>query len=241
MMDWLNANQGFALALLTALYTIATMVLVGASIRSNRLHAKNIRTIITLEKLRNRPVVLLKFVVTSHTFVSVVLVNTGKSTAFDIEVSIDPVPRRTSSISDRPKVSFLHDKTLSLPPEAELRSLVTSVKDLKDQSSELTYEGQVVYKNSEGEEYSEPFRVDLRDQLDGVHIKRKTTHHIAERLEKIQKELKLFVQNQRTPLIRVIREDDYKEQQRQKQEQIRKRLEQIEEQEKKVETTEDNA
>lgn len=230
MIDWLNANQGFALALLTALYVIATIVLVAVSVRSNRLHAENTSTIVELEKLRNRPIVLLKIVITNHTFISVLLNNVGESTAFDVEVDIDPMLKRTEPIAEDEQISFLHNRTLSLPPKAELKSLVAYVKQLKEKHPDLTYEGKVRYKDKEDNHYSEPFRIDVSDQLDGIEIKRKTIHHVAENLEGIEKQLKRFVENRRTPLVRTIEEEVYKEEKRKEAEETRKHLRELKKQ-----------
>jgi hypothetical protein len=58
LMNWLNQNQGFVMAMLTFVYVIATIVIAVLSVKSNRLAQQNVETIVELEKNRLRPYVI---------------------------------------------------------------------------------------------------------------------------------------------------------------------------------------
>ena len=227
MVDWLNANQGATLALLTAVYVVATIYLAWSSRRSNRLHAKNIDMLLELEKRRNRPVVILRFEQLHQHLVSVVLVNIGKSVAFDINVDINPLPRYQDS--EDPAASFLHKETLSLAPGAELRALVGYVSNIKELHPDLTYRGEVSYQSQNGTEHNEPFRIDLNDHLAGTQLIRRTVHDVAKRLEAIEDQLKKLKDGAGPPLIRVQSEEEYKEQRQREAERMKERWEALKE------------
>jgi hypothetical protein len=87
MVDWLNQNQGFAIALLTLVYVVTTVIIAIIMARSNYLASKNIRLSIEFEKSRSRPNVIFDIVIENRT-VHAVLKNIGQSPAKHISVSV---------------------------------------------------------------------------------------------------------------------------------------------------------
>ena len=56
IIDWFNVNQGFSMVLLTAVYVLATILLVRQSRRANRIAQQNLESLWKLERERSRPV-----------------------------------------------------------------------------------------------------------------------------------------------------------------------------------------
>jgi hypothetical protein len=59
LIQWFNANSGFAMALLTAVYVVATLVIVLQSRHTNKLQAEALRQSEEIELARKRPYVAL--------------------------------------------------------------------------------------------------------------------------------------------------------------------------------------
>jgi uncharacterized membrane protein len=55
LINWLNQNQGFVMALLTLIYVLATMVIAWLTLRVTNLSQKNLDMAVQLEKSRTRP------------------------------------------------------------------------------------------------------------------------------------------------------------------------------------------
>lgn len=100
------------------------------------------------------------------------------------------------------------------------------------QQQKLTFSGTVTYRDQEGKVFSEPFKWNLPSSGDLLHISRKTTHDIAETLEKIEKNLNRIASGSKVPLLRVITEDEYREEQREQHERFKAMTEGTQEKEK---------
>lgn len=223
VVTWLNANQGFALSLLTLIYAVATIVIVWVQIRANRLSAKNIETIVALEKERTRPSVLFRLEPRDYGFVFASVRNIGETTAFDIRIGVEPMPKRDNK--EKEEIGFLVDGIASLPPGGELSTLVCRWEHLKQQNEELFFEGKVRYRSRNGDTYEEPFKIDLSAHEDLVQFRKKTVHDVADAMEKLRKDFRKVLRGSERIAVRAISESDYQEKQKRKREKAKEYLE----------------
>ncbi len=89
VIEWLNQNQGFVMALLTLVYVAATIVIALLTLKLANLSQKNLDTAIELEKNRLRPYVLFNIsssIAKRNTYASIK--NLGLTAAYNVKVSI---------------------------------------------------------------------------------------------------------------------------------------------------------
>ena len=209
LVTWLNANQGFAISLRTLIYVLATVVIVIVQIRANRLSAKNIETIVSLEKERTRPSLLFRLEPRDHGFVFVSVRNIGESTAFDVEIEVAPEPKR--DVDGREGIRFLQEGIASLPPGGELSTLVCRFEELKRQCDELFFEGEVKYRRRDGTIYEEPFKIDLSAHEDLLHFEENTVHDVAKLLKKFRRDFRKLLRGSKSISVSVDSEPENQE------------------------------
>lgn len=197
---WSNANEGFSLVLLTALYVVCTILIVLSSFASNRLAQKHLNSLWALERRRVKPTVVLQFY-NDVPFFCLRVINLGGTTAYDIKFEITPMPRRLmkgdkagkvkvfGSLPVEEGISFLTRGIASLAPNSSLRSLIGVLDVIREVNPTLRYEGVVSYQDGEGTVYKDTLAADLNDYADVSHMGRKTIHNVAERLEGIERQL----------------------------------------------------
>src|SRR5688572_23772795 len=91
LVNWLNQNQGFVMALLTFVYVIATIVIARLAIKTTRLAQRNLDMALQLERDRVRPYVV--FNISSSTakrYTYASIKNRGLSAAYSVNISIKP-------------------------------------------------------------------------------------------------------------------------------------------------------
>ena len=91
IVNWLNQNQGFVMAVLTIVYVITTIVIALLTLKATRLSEKNLDTAIELEKNRLRPYVLFNIstsMANKTTYASIK--NLRLTAASNVKVSIKP-------------------------------------------------------------------------------------------------------------------------------------------------------
>lgn len=227
IVTWLNANQGFALSLLTLLYAAATIVIVWVQIRANRLSAKNIETIVALQEERTRPSVLFWLEPRDYGFVFASVKNIGDTTAFDIRIDVEPVPKREDKRDDKEKeeIAFLVEGIASLPPGGELSTLVCRWEHLRQQNEELFFDGKVRYRSRNDNTYEEPFKIDLSAHEDLIQFRKKTVHDVADVIEKLRKDFRKVLRGSKSIAVRTISESEYQEKQKRKKEKDKEYLE----------------
>jgi len=209
LVTWLNANQGFAISLLTLIYVVATVVIVIVQIRANRLSAKNIETIVSLEKERTRPSILFRLEPRDHGFIFVSVRNIGESTAFDVEIQVAPEPKR--NVDGKGDIRFLREGIASLPPGGELSTLVCPFEELKEQCDELFFEGEVKYRRRDNTIYQEPFKIDLSAHEDLIHFEKKTVHDVVKMLKKFRRDFRKLLRRTKSISVSVDSEPEKQE------------------------------
>ena len=187
LITWFNKNQGFSMVLLTTVYVVATFLLVLYSHHANRIAQKNLDSLWKLERERVRPHIIIRFEF-SMPLVSIVVSNIGLTSALDIRFDMDIKP--TIAIHEKPNepIRFLNTPLASLAPQESLSTVVGTWKNIREHWSTLAYSGSIIYKTSDGIEYSEPFSINLADHEGLLYSSKKGLHEIAEAIEYLAKD-----------------------------------------------------
>ncbi len=180
MIEWLNQNQGFAIALLTFVYVIATIFLAYIAFRTARIGSeakeiskdakeisskaleisgKQLSLISELEKQRVRPYVLFNLTNEYHRTYAT-LKNYGLTSAKEVSLVITPKLERAFDTEN--DESIISSQVFSLmPPNFEIKDSLGGSPRFYEKYKEAKFEGIVRYKDSSSNEYSEAFSVDL--------------------------------------------------------------------------------
>lgn len=159
LIEWCNSNQGFAVILLTAVYVIATIVMVWHMGRSNRLASKELAEVAELERRRTRP--YLVFDLESHRkFVYAVLRNIGQTSAYKVSIQVNPVLEHSDKAASRP-LSLVSSTIQMVAPGREFRDLVDFGPKFYKRYKEPRFQGSVNYQDTQGETFDEEFDIDM--------------------------------------------------------------------------------
>lgn len=147
MISWLNSNQGFVMAILTAIYVLATIILV----RQNK---KTLQEIKTSRELEQRPYIYAEIVNTSefvHTY-SLQVRNRGKSPAILKLITIAPSIKFSEKlgIESLQNMVFLPGQCLSL-----------IIKNNNKEFHENKYHFSLEYQSLAGESFIESYTIPL--------------------------------------------------------------------------------
>lgn len=159
MVEWLNANQGATMAVLTMVYVIATIALAWIGVNSNRTARRNIELAFELERTRTRPYVDFDIVLEDH-IAWATLANRGMSPALNVLVSVTPVLERKFS-SQRRECAFTKHRVALLVPGRTMRDLQDSSPSFMEQYPDPKFTGQVEYFAVNGERFVDTFTIDL--------------------------------------------------------------------------------
>jgi hypothetical protein len=195
MIEWLNNNQGFVMAVLTAVYVFATFIIAIMAKRSNDLARRNIDTLTKLEKERLKPAIVAE-ILADIPFFTVRVSNKGQTTALDVRFELEPKLRMVlgganaipKEKAERP-IGFMENGIASLPPGSTLSSLIGTFNRIKEVCPGLVFRGKVTYRDREGTRYEDEVVLDARHHEDSLHLDRKTIHDVAKRLEEIKREI----------------------------------------------------
>lgn len=158
IINWLNQNQGFVMAVLTLVYVVTTVVIALLTLKATRLSQKNLDTAIELEKGRLRPYVLFNIsssIAKRNTYASIK--NLGLTAAYKVKVSIKPKLEHHYDV-ESPLTSR---DILFLPPGEEVTDVIDSSPAFHQKYLEPLFEGVVEYEDSKANKFKEPFRIDL--------------------------------------------------------------------------------
>jgi hypothetical protein len=192
--DWLNDNQGAVMAALTAVYVVATIVIVRSSHSSleeqRKLRAEQFRpfVIADLENDGERHVIFFR------------VENLGTMTARDVQFTVTPPftnPKNPGLGLDIPLVDM---GLAALPPSRSLRSMIAVYGDLGE--ADVRHTVGVSYKSGDGREFSDEFVLDFAAHMGLKLSPSKGTHSIAETLDKLERDVAGIATQLRSLLIR---------------------------------------
>lgn len=159
VMEWCNANQGFAIILLTAVYVIATIVMVRYMERGNRLASKSLAQVAELERRRTRP--YLVFDLESHKkFIHAVLRNIGQTPAYNVSIQVTPALEHGDKAARRP-LSLVTGTIRMVAPGREFSDLVDFGPKFFARYEDPRFQGSVIYQDAEGNTYEDHFDIDM--------------------------------------------------------------------------------
>jgi len=193
LVAWLNANQGFALVLLTLVYVAATVVMAVLARRANALASQQLRQALDLDEKRSRPYVVFDFVPGEYD-VHACLRNIGEVAALSVNIDIAPVPEKSCYDSRLEPLSLASTTVRLLAPGAHAIECVDDVAGFKKRYGSTTFQGAVRYSDAVGLEYRESFSVSLPDpehvfHAPGGDVARKLSD-IADSLHMIEQKLR---------------------------------------------------
>jgi hypothetical protein len=206
MVEWLNQNQGFIMALLTFGNVLITVFLAyiawktskisieakEISSQAKEISEKHLKLMADLEKQRSRPYVLFNLYNESgKTFATIK--NYGLTSANDIRIFVEPKLTR-ASLGDE---SILTSQTsFFLPPNFEIKDNMGLSPDFYQNFEEAKFSGKVNYKDSFGNEYENDFYIDLDVLRRRIFTKEVSTKEIVEELNQINQNLINFLNEQ---------------------------------------------
>jgi hypothetical protein len=182
LVEWFNNNDGFAMALLTAVYVLATLAIVIESRRTSRLQKRLLEQSEAAERSRKRPYVIFSIDFEriqgrneSSTYVYATVRNVGVTSAHDVVVTTTPDLKGRLGIDSKMRHPATVGSVIAfMPPNYELKDLVAYApflfQDNKDE--ELRFQIGVAYKDSVGETYSEQYVIDVAAQKESSDIER---------------------------------------------------------------------
>jgi len=124
IVNWLNKNQGFVMAILTVVYVVTTIIIALLTLKATRLSRKNLDMTLELEKNRLRPYVLFNIsssIAQKNTFASIK--NLGLTAAYNIKVSIKP---KLAQFGEERESSLTSRNILFFPPGEEVADVIDS-------------------------------------------------------------------------------------------------------------------
>lgn len=207
MIEYLNANQGFVMTILTVVYVVATVVLVIVAQRQTALNQRSLNFATASEKAKYRPYVLFD-IVYERVVAYARLRNSGASPAIDVRISVTP---RLHWKDNEDGIGFIETGVSFLAPGRELSQPFGWTGEFFDQYPDLEFSGSVSYRDSEGHSYTETFALDLA-YLKGMTYVGEI--EVGRELEGIKKAIERFHSGSFKPLIRTIGESEYREEER---------------------------
>jgi hypothetical protein len=163
--EWLNGNSGAAMAFLTLVYVITTIVIVIISTRtlrkmdeSNKLSEKSIIQSMAFEKQRNRPYVIFDLIIENNVIYAE-LKNIGETPAIDVNIILDEKLAYISA--DKKAPSFSERPIVFMAPKRVIRDFINMSFEIFKNEQTHVYKSKIIYKNKEGDIYEEDSIVDI--------------------------------------------------------------------------------
>jgi len=188
MIEWININQGFTLAILTSIYVIATLVIVIIMLISNKLTRKSIQTSLELEKNRLRPYVIFNIVLKKR-IVNAEISNIGLTSAKNITLNCLPKLIIRNYKNER-ETALTRHKIKFLPPNQIISDFIDISAGFFKHYTDPHFKGDISYEDEYGKSYNETFEIDLNCQGDTTYIEEKD---VGKELENIGRTLKEVV------------------------------------------------
>jgi hypothetical protein len=220
VVDYLNANQGFVTAVLTAVYVTATVILVALAQRQASVAQKSLDFASRAEKAKYRPYVTFD-IVYDDIVAYARLKNSGVSPAINVRVSVSP---RLRWEGKERGIGFIDEGVPFLAPARELSEPFGWGEEFFKQYPDLEFSGTVSYGDSDNNAYDENFAIGLKylEEMSSI-----AAIDMGRELEGIKKALERFHGGSFKPLVRTIGESEYRDQEKAQSEAARERVQQL--------------
>jgi len=169
IIDWLNQNQGATLALLTAIYVIATIILVVITVRSTEISRQSLEATERFERERSRPYVTLRLMNQPLGIIQFLIENVGVTAAYNIQITLNPelmILRGGANVYPSAETEEPHPIIKKgipyLPPNVREKNVITlSVERFKRRYPQQRFEGSITYTDVQKNQYTDPLMIDL--------------------------------------------------------------------------------
>lgn len=208
------------MAILTAVYAIATIVLVIVAQRQASLTQQSLDFASKAKKAKYRPYLVFD-IVYEKVVAYARLRNSGASPAIDVRITVAP---RLKWKDKEDGIGFVEKGVSFLAPNRELSQPFGWTGEFFEQYPELKFSGTISYKDSEGHAYSESFSIDLGYLKGTPYI---GEIDVGREIEGIKKALEKFHSGSFRPLIRTIGEAEYREEEKARHEAARRHLQEL--------------
>jgi len=200
--EWLNANAGFVMAILTGVYVVATILILRESRKTNSLQNHAIKQGIAFEQARNRPYVVFAIQAElctysehwSDVYYFATAKNMGVSSAHNVLIRTSPALNTRQGWGENKEEIYrtpamLREPISVLLPGAEMREPVGPTRFVFEDNSddELSFEITVTYSDVAGTTYREEFTIDLASQREHAFqedVEGKNRHRMLRNMEK---------------------------------------------------------
>jgi len=186
------------MALLTAVYVFATIVLVYMAHRANAISEQNVRDLTKLEQERLRPLVEVR-IESDDPFLILRVTNQGQTPAYGIRIETTP-PIKTAmggngsypQTKTEKSIGIIEHGMGSLGAGSSESAILGTFSRVEEVYPEMRFTGSVTFRSFTEIEYTSPINLDLRYMKGLLHVNHKTIHDVANQLEEIRRELGHF-------------------------------------------------
>ena len=203
------------MAILTAVYVVATIILVFVAQRQSSLTQQSLDFASKAEKAKYRPYIVFD-IVYEKVVAYARLRNSGASPAIDVRVSVSP---RLKWNDEHDGIGFIEKGVSFLAPGRELSQPFGWTGEFFKKYPDLKFSGSISYKDSDGHTYSEGFSLDLSYLKGMTYI---GEIDVGREIEGIRKAVEKFHSGSFKPLIRTIGEAEYREEEKARREAVRR-------------------
>ena len=195
------------MALLTAVYVLATVVLVWVGHRANAISEQNVRDLTKLEQERLRPLVEVR-IESDAPLLVLRVTNQGQTPAYGIRIETTPTLQAVmggkscypEAKTEKP-IGVIEHGMGSLGAGSSEVSILGTFSRVEEVYPEMHFKGNVTYRSFTGVEYTSPINLDLRYMKGALRLNRKTIHDVAKQLEEIRRELGLLASGFHKPQV----------------------------------------
>ncbi len=173
MIDWANANSGFLLVILTAVYVVATIAMWRSIARSNALASKSLAQALFIERARTRPYLAISLHIEDKggtkdhpgaPYAHIVVANHGQSQARNVEITIEPALKSKGTLGGvMTEIApyFIEHVTPGIAPGQSLSDALGFTSSLFERYNPSVFSGLIKYEDASGSTYKESFRINL--------------------------------------------------------------------------------
>jgi len=205
MLNYLNANQGAIMAVLTLVYVAATLFLVMFALKQARLTQQSLAQFKEAEQRRYRPNVVFD-ILCEDTVAYAVIKNTGASPALKVTIEIEPKLQWDAQEKKGPE--FVEGGIAFLAPGREVSEPFSAGEAFHHgyKQHAFVFRGSVTYTDAAGGLYTEPFHIDIAYTQTMSKI---GEPEMADELKRIREALQRIASDDFHPLVRVVDQKEY--------------------------------
>lgn len=170
MMDWITTNSNMLLVILTAIYVFATIAILMATTKSNKLTQKSIEQTAILERERLRPYLSIELKITKKggkdglPYGYIVLKNTGATQARHVFIEMEPVIFSMPIVDGKKEKKipyFIENQTENIAPNGELFDSIGFLPGIFEHFDAPIFRGTITYQDVNSRKYVESFTINF--------------------------------------------------------------------------------